>query len=101
MSDFVYNILYIWMPWISEAVLVVRVVAVFTPSFRRMRHMLLILGFPIVAKIARAVINIIFLVQWKRSTSSGGANQFSTTQSLNTWMVKSAWILELFDNAYV
>ncbi|KAJ7588092.1 hypothetical protein C8J56DRAFT_827326 [Mycena floridula] len=101
-EDFVYNILYVWMPWISEAVLLVRVIVVFRPTYQRMSNMVLLLGFPVVIKTARAVINIMFLVQWKRNTSSSGAvNQFNTTQSLDTWMPKVDWILELFDNAYI
>jgi len=99
-EDFVYNILYIWMPWITEAVLVVRVVVVYAPAYQSSRIALL-LAFTIAVKVARAAINIVFLVQWKRSTSSGSVNQFSTTESLNGWMIKAAWILELLDNGYI
>ncbi|KAF5367811.1 hypothetical protein D9757_010327 [Collybiopsis confluens] len=99
-EDLVYNILYIWMPWITEAVLLLRVIVVFKPTFYRLRNMILLLGFPVVVKVARAIINIVFLVQWKRASSNTNVNQFTMTQSLNTWVAKASWILELLDNGY-
>ncbi len=88
------------MPWITEAVLLVRVVVVFNLT-SNMWRMVCLLGFPIVVKITRAVIIIIFLVQWRRDTSNVTVNQFNTTQSLSNWTVKAGWILELFDNGYL
>ncbi|GLB39318.1 hypothetical protein LshimejAT787_0604800 [Lyophyllum shimeji] len=100
-EDLVYNILYIWMPWITEAVLLVRVIVVFAPNLRR-SQMAALLAFPVTIKAARAAINIIFLVEWHRKTATGAVNQFSTTQSLaDSWLVKASWVLELVDNAYI
>ena len=89
------------MPWITEAALLVRVIVVFNLTHRRVLYTVSLLAFPILIKITRAVLIIIFLVQWRRDTLNGGANQFSTTQNLNTWIVKTSWILELFDNGYI
>ncbi|KAJ7475236.1 hypothetical protein B0H11DRAFT_1329536 [Mycena galericulata] len=98
-EDLVYNILYIWMPWLVEAVLLLRVVAIYP---RSRQSVVALLAFPVSAKVTRAALNIVFLVQWHRRTFRGGAvNQFNTTQDLNTAVVKAAWILELVDNGYI
>jgi hypothetical protein len=54
--------------------------------------------FPLIVKIARAVLIIIFIVQWRRKSVW---NQFQTTAQLDTWIVKSSWILEMADNGYI
>ncbi|KAK7471155.1 hypothetical protein VKT23_002566 [Stygiomarasmius scandens] len=101
-EDLVYNILYIWLPWITEAVLILRVIIVYSPGYTSVLRIVSILAFSIIIKAVRAAVNIVFLVQWHKSTSSSGnVNQFSTTTGLNTWMAKTAWILELVDNLYI
>ncbi|KAJ7585085.1 hypothetical protein C8J56DRAFT_789154, partial [Mycena floridula] len=57
----VYTVLLIWMSWISEAVLLLRVVIVFRSTYQRTRNMVLLLGFPAVVKTARVVMNIVYL----------------------------------------
>ncbi|KAF5380048.1 hypothetical protein D9615_006158 [Tricholomella constricta] len=78
-----------------------RVHGISGPAYPRLVDMAALLAFPVIVKATRAAINIFFLVDWKRNTSTGAVNQFDTTTSLKTWMVKTAWILELLDNAYI
>ncbi|KAF9459282.1 hypothetical protein BDZ94DRAFT_1047007 [Collybia nuda] len=103
-EDLVYNILYIWLPWITEAILVLRVIVVYGLNITgpHLKPLLMILTFPIVIKTLRAALNIAFLVRWTRDTFSGESlNQFKTTQDLRIWMVPASWILELVDNLYI
>lgn len=100
--DLVYNILYVWLPWITEAILILRVITVYTPAYSSRRKIAQILAFSVIVKFARAVLTIMFLVDWRRSTSSGaGVNQFATTKQLTGWMTKAVWTLELVDNTLV
>jgi len=100
-EDLVYNILYIWMPWLVETVLLFRVVAIYRLSRSRLA-MAVILAFPVAVKAARAGLIIHFLIKWHQQTFRGGVvNQFNTTNDLNTATVKVSWILELVDNMYI
>lgn len=103
-EDFAFNALCIWMPWITEAVLLLRVIVVFRPTlYARVRNAVLLLAFPVVVKLARAAINVIYLVQWSRFT------KFTSISSVNPralavcdlWIVEVSWILELLDNGYI
>ncbi|THU89960.1 hypothetical protein K435DRAFT_676840 [Dendrothele bispora CBS 962.96] len=101
-EDLVYNILYIWLPWITEAILILRVIIVYSPVYSSRLKIAQILAFSIIVKAARAAISIDFLVKWHKNTSSSGnVNQFSTTNELSTWNAKTTWILELVDNLYI
>lgn len=86
------------MPWISGAILILRVVIIFAPQYTSRWHLLPLFIFPLIVKIARAVLIIIFIVEWKRRSVQ---NQFQATAQLDTWVVKSSWILEMVDNGKV
>ncbi|KAG5650798.1 hypothetical protein H0H81_011009 [Sphagnurus paluster] len=62
------------MPWITEAIL--------------------LLAFHVAIKLARAVINIIYFVQWNRSASISTISPHALTAS-EMVNVKASWILEL------
>ncbi|KAI0340101.1 hypothetical protein BDW22DRAFT_439495 [Trametopsis cervina] len=101
-EDMVYVVLYVWLPWITEAVLVLRLIVVYSPQYRSRLRLALILAFSVVVKIVRAAITILYVVGWRRvAKSSGTLNQFSTEEALNGWMVKTGWLLELCDNLYI
>ncbi|KAJ7208041.1 hypothetical protein GGX14DRAFT_521854 [Mycena pura] len=96
-----FSILYIWTPWLVEAVLLFRVVAIYGPS-RSRQAMAAILAFPIAVKAARAGFYIQFLVNWHQRTIGGEAvNQSNITNELNPTSVKVSYILEVLDNAYI
>ncbi|KAI0340099.1 hypothetical protein BDW22DRAFT_1360614 [Trametopsis cervina] len=101
-EDLVYVVLYVWLPWITEAVLILRLIIVYSPQYSSRLHLALILVFTVVVKTARAVITILYLIEWSRRTQpSGTVNQFSTANVLNGWIEKAAWMLDLCDNLYI
>ncbi|KAJ7586369.1 hypothetical protein C8J56DRAFT_1084759 [Mycena floridula] len=101
-ENFAVSALFMWTPWMTEVVLLFRVVVIFRTAQRRISRMALILALPVIFKTTRAIINILVLIDWwnTRNSSTGG-NQFGTAESLETWMPKVSWILELIDNGYV
>lgn len=98
----IYVTLYVWLPWITAAVLVLHLLIVFSPQYSSRLRLALILAFSILVKAVRAAITILYLVEWKKDTQSSGTfNQFSTAKSLNGWTVKATWMLDLCDNLSV
>ncbi|KAJ7631312.1 hypothetical protein DFH06DRAFT_1140565 [Mycena polygramma] len=96
-ADVVFTVLDVWLSWLTEAILLVRIAVAFPQA-----QLPLLLAFPIAIKIGRAVIGILFSVQWTRKILAGGAvNQFAIIQSLNLVWFKSGFVLELVDNGYV
>jgi hypothetical protein len=95
----VHNVLYIWESWISEAVLVLRVLVVIK-SYRTAQKAAL-LAFPVVIKAVRAAVTIVFLHRWRLKTMHAAVNIVSITKLSGSWPVKTGWILEIFDNGCV
>jgi hypothetical protein len=83
------------MPWIAEAILLLRIAVVF--SGRRLRF---VLASPIAVKVTRAVFTIIFCVRWAKLTvvHGGFSNAIGAVKSFPLWLMQSSFILELFDN---
>ncbi|KAJ7586372.1 hypothetical protein C8J56DRAFT_1084764 [Mycena floridula] len=101
-ENFAVSTLYMWMPWVTELVLLLRVVIVFRIRDRRILSMASLLALPLSLKAARGVINIFVLMNWwkvKGLTVDGV--QFGTAESVDTWMAKASWIVEFIDNGYV
>ncbi|KAJ6561408.1 hypothetical protein DFH09DRAFT_1315989 [Mycena vulgaris] len=92
----VFTVIDVWMPWIAEAILLVRIAVVFPRS-----RLPTLLAFPIAIKVGRAVISIIFTVRWVKLTLAGISSQFAVIEDLGRALFKAAFFLELFDNAYV
>jgi hypothetical protein len=82
------------MSWFAEAVLIVRVAAVFPRS-----QLPLLLAFPLAIKVARFVVNVLFSVQWAKRLSGAGS-QLVILQTLPRTFFKASFILELIDNRY-
>jgi hypothetical protein len=82
------------MPWFVEAVLLLRVAAVFPRS-----RLPLLLAFPVALKAARAAAYIIFCIQWRqKQTSLTGP---VSIDELPRWLLPTGFFLEVFDNGYV
>jgi hypothetical protein len=94
-TDIIYTVLDLWTPWIAEAVLVVRIAAVFP---RRKWPQLL--AFPIAVKAARIVFTVIFFIRWGKMILRGLSNEYDI---LGTFRMefKVLFCLELLDNTYV
>jgi hypothetical protein len=88
--DLAYDVIFSWVPWFSEAVLLVRIAIVYPRT-----KLPLLLAFPITIKVARAVVYIIFFVLWGREHS------ITTYLELPRWLLPTGFFLELFDNASV
>ncbi|KAJ7249715.1 hypothetical protein C8J57DRAFT_687390 [Mycena rebaudengoi] len=90
----IYTVLDLWTPWIAEAVLVVRIAAVFP---RRKWPQLL--AFPIAVKAARIVFTVIFFIRWGKMILRGLSNEYDI---LGTFRMefKVLFCLELLDNTY-
>ncbi|CAK5263026.1 unnamed protein product [Mycena citricolor] len=93
----VYVILDAWLPWIAESVLLVRIWAVFPRA-----KLPFVLAFPVLIKIARSVVNILFIVGWAKGLfHPTTVNELEVIKQLNPLYFKLGAILELFDNAYI
>ncbi|CAK5276151.1 unnamed protein product [Mycena citricolor] len=96
-EDLVYVILDAWLPWIAESVLLVRIWAVFPRA-----KLPFVLAFPVLIKIARSVVNILFIVGWAKGLfHPTTVNELEVIKQLNPLYFKLGAILELFDNAYI
>ncbi|KAF8203505.1 hypothetical protein K438DRAFT_1820254 [Mycena galopus ATCC 62051] len=96
-ENLTFTIFDVWLSWFAEAVLVVRIAAVFPRS-----KLPLLLAFPITVKAARVAVNIMFSVEWaRRLLHAGTSNQFVILSELPRSFFKAAFFLELFDNSYM
>ncbi|KAJ7816262.1 hypothetical protein B0H13DRAFT_2460435 [Mycena leptocephala] len=96
-EDLVFTILDVWLSWITEAVLLVRIAATFPRA-----RLPSLLAFPIAVKIARVVFNIFFTIQWAKGILQGGAiNQFLVIKTIRPLWFQAGFILELVDNGYI
>ncbi|KAF9040442.1 hypothetical protein BDZ89DRAFT_1035087 [Hymenopellis radicata] len=96
---FAYGVFFVWLPWITEFVLIFRVLVVYS-SYSRTR-LGMIIAFPVVMKLARAGIFIHFLVLWNQLTATSTVQQYLIAEGLPRWIHECGWILELFDNMYI
>ncbi|KAF7345834.1 hypothetical protein MVEN_01604900 [Mycena venus] len=94
-EDRIYSCLELWKGWGAEAVLLLRIAAVFPRS-----RLPLLLAFPITLKVARAGFNIAFDVKWVQLLAETH-NEYSVLPSLPTYILKSILVLELVDNSSV
>ncbi|KAJ7609770.1 hypothetical protein DFH06DRAFT_1308262 [Mycena polygramma] len=95
-ENLIYVYLDVWLPWFSEAVLLLRVAIVF-PQHR----LLALLAFPIVIKAGRVATNILYCVTWTRLLLNGAGSQYSVLAEFPKPIFKAAFFLELADNSYV
>ncbi|EIN04601.1 hypothetical protein PUNSTDRAFT_47283 [Punctularia strigosozonata HHB-11173 SS5] len=97
-ENLVYNILFLWLPWLSEAVLILRIVAVFGSNKARLVPVLI---FPIVLKCLRASLIIFYLQRWWLiSSATGPSNPVALTRLTQSWTPKVLSITEMLDNGY-
>ncbi|KAJ7479296.1 hypothetical protein FB451DRAFT_1241185 [Mycena latifolia] len=92
----VYLILFQWTPWVAESVLLVRIAVVFSR-----KRLPLLLAFPVMVKIARAVLTIIFCVKWATLVLRGLSAELNILDIFPRWLFGAPFFLELFDNSYV
>ncbi|KAJ7586024.1 hypothetical protein C8J56DRAFT_940124, partial [Mycena floridula] len=101
-QNYACHILLMWLPWLTEAILLLRLFIVFTPTHRHFSSMASLLAPSVICKTARFVINIVCYLQWAKHTSNlTGANFNTGVQSFDTWLAKVGWSLEILDNGYV
>jgi len=99
---FVLTVLSLCLPLITEAILIFRVVIVYTPAYSSHRKIVQILAFPVVVKVARTVLTVMFLVRWRQAMSTQTfVTLLDSIRQLNDWIPKATWILELMDNAFI
>ncbi|KAJ7474754.1 hypothetical protein FB451DRAFT_1174183 [Mycena latifolia] len=92
-----FTVLDVWLPWISEVILLVRIAVVFPRA-----KLPLLIAFPIAIKIGRVVLSIIFSIRWVKLTlANGSACHFAVLEDLRRPLFKASFFLELFDNTYV
>ncbi|KAG5651208.1 hypothetical protein H0H81_009475 [Sphagnurus paluster] len=91
-----------WTPWITEAILILRVVAVFKPTlYSRFSNMSALLALPVILKIVRAIILVYNLVEWRRENSITSTNFTIGPYPNEYWVLESTTILEMVDNGYI
>ncbi|KAJ7114284.1 hypothetical protein C8R44DRAFT_881147 [Mycena epipterygia] len=91
-EDRIYSCLEIWKAWGAEAVLLLRIAAVFPHS-----RLPLLLALPIMLKVARAGFNIVFSVKWIQLLAET-RSEYSVLPSLPRYILKAILVLELVDN---
>jgi hypothetical protein len=99
-ENLAYTALFSWLPWFSEAVLIIRLLAIIgTENKRRLAFVLL---FPVIIKLLRAVMIIFGIVQFSRAiaASQGKSNPVATVRTIDWWLVAAGAITEMLDNRY-
>ncbi|EIN03502.1 hypothetical protein PUNSTDRAFT_128750 [Punctularia strigosozonata HHB-11173 SS5] len=90
--------MYLWLPWLSEAVLIIRIIAVFKQRTARLLASVLVV--PITMKIFRAVLFIMYLRNWwKDSAHPGATSANSRAIASQNWIQKAICVAELTDDA--
>jgi hypothetical protein len=99
-ENLVFTALYLWLPWLSEAVLIIRLVAIIGTENKR--RLAAVLFFPVIMKLLRAAINIFDIVQLSRAivASRGKSNPVATAGSTGWWPTATISISEMLDNRY-
>ncbi|KAG5637931.1 hypothetical protein H0H81_002591 [Sphagnurus paluster] len=98
------NIIYInlamWTPLFTEAILILRVIAIFKPTlYSRFSNMSALLALPVILKIARATTFIVWLVEWSHENSFNLSNGKSLGPYPGEfWVLQATVILETVDN---
>lgn len=102
------SVLFGFQSWISEAILVLRVLvvlrvlAVCYPRHNPKIRMAVFLAFPVTIKAVRAAISIVLLHQWGVEAMHANINSaILITKFYGPWFIKASWILEIFDNGYM
>ncbi|KAF7368523.1 hypothetical protein MVEN_00175600 [Mycena venus] len=95
-EDIFYSTLDIWKGWGAEAVLLIRIAAVFPRS-----QWPIVLALPVTLKTTRVGLNIVFNVKWIQLVLSGTRSGYVILQNLPRYLFKTVLTLELVDNSYV
>ena len=95
-----FAVLTILIPALADDVLLMRVLTVY-PLARGVRpaYLATVYGQIVTVKVARLIIDIIFIVDWSRAVLGRGDDPFQASQ--NAWTTpfpKIAWFLQLFDS---
>ena len=91
-----------FLPWISELVLLLRLVAVFPVQLTGRKTLMAIIAFPVVVKLVRLACMICYFVQFSRVAPPYGNNIVTVRMSpTESPFMKAEWTLEIFDNGYV
>lgn len=88
--------------WISELVLLLRLVAVFPIQLTGRKTLMAILAFPIFVKIVRLACMVCYYVQFSEVAPPYGNNILTIELGpTHSPYIKVEWTLEIFDNGYV
>ncbi|EJF58933.1 hypothetical protein BD309DRAFT_208803 [Dichomitus squalens] len=93
----------ILVPALADTVLLLRVFTVYRPSQMTTKCIAAIYGPISMVKIARMVVEIVFVVRWSRAIAGGavGSNILIVGQiAWRTPYVKAAWVLQLADSSF-
>ena len=96
--------LVVLVPTLTDAILLLRVATVYRPSVLPLRCAMAVYGPVAVFKVARATIDILFVVRWARSIVPDASPEGVLAAAEDAWRTpypKVAWFLQLFDAAYV
>ncbi|RPD72760.1 hypothetical protein L226DRAFT_572871 [Lentinus tigrinus ALCF2SS1-7] len=97
-----YASLTILVPMLTDWVVVLRVMAIYPPHKLSHRCLSIIYGPMALVKLARMVIDAVFIVQWTRAVVRNAESPFRA--GMEAWATpypKLAWFFQLFDSTYV
>jgi hypothetical protein len=90
--------MFLWLPWLSEAVLIIRIIAVFKSRPRRVLATVLVV--PITMKLFRAALFIYYLHKWWEDSAKPGAISANTRAiASQSWIQQAMCVSELVDDA--
>ncbi|KAI0753771.1 hypothetical protein C8Q74DRAFT_1211121 [Fomes fomentarius] len=96
-----YTLLIILIPTLADSVLLMRVVTVYPPRELRLGRFIVVYGPITTVKLARLVVDILFIVKWTRAVFDHSTNTYQAgQQAWGTPFPKLAWFLQLADSTY-
>jgi hypothetical protein len=95
----VFSCFTVYLPWVVDLVLLVRLAAVYPPSTLPLRSTIAIFAFPVAVKTVRAVVIGMFCAEFAHNIHINGVSSSLLVIIGTPYYSKIEWFLQFFDNA--
>lgn len=97
---FGFGVIFVFTPWIIDLALLLRLAAVYPPNKQQKLATVSIFAFPVLVKIARLVMIILYTRIFWNDLSGNGISS-TLVSAVTAPYTKAEWFLQIFDNAYL
>lgn len=95
---FAFGVIFVFTPWIIDLALLLRLTAVYPPSMQNKLATISVFAFPVLVKVARLVMIILYTRIFWNDLSGNGISS-TLISAVNAPYTKAEWFLQIFDNA--